>query len=95
MFENICAFAYNCVMMNIQTFREQLRGYLAGDKKITQASLSARTGVPQYAISRFLSGSDLSGRYVLPLYSLVMESTPITGTPHNGNCTHAEPTPQE
>jgi transcriptional regulator with XRE-family HTH domain len=53
-------------MNTIQEFRDALRLRLKS-KGIRQADLAVTSGVPQYAISRFLSGADLRGRYLVPL----------------------------
>lgn len=53
-------------MKDINTFREYLRATLSG-KRGAQAALVKATGIPQYAVSRFLSGKDMPGRYLLPL----------------------------
>lgn len=53
-------------MKDINTFRESLRAVLS-NKRGAQAALVKATGVPQYAVSRFLSGKDMPGRYLLPV----------------------------
>ena len=53
-------------MKTIHEFRERLRSFLDAERG-RQSSLAKQTGVPQYAISRFLSGKDLPGRYIVPI----------------------------
>lgn len=62
-------------MKTIQEFHVRLRAYI-DNGKIKQVHLARSTGVPQYAISRFLSGRDLPGRYLIPLLAAMQPSLP-------------------
>ena len=59
-------------MKTIHEFRNRLDAFLA-EAKLTQTELSQRSGVPQYTISRFLAGKDLSGRYLVPLQNTMSD----------------------
>ena len=75
------------------------------ERGLRQNALATASGVDQASISRFCREENpegMSGENVLRLYPFVYgssqrssPSTPITGTPQSGNCTHADPTPQE
>lgn len=71
--------------MNTHSFRNRLKKYMA-DKKINQIGLSAQTGVPQAAISRFLSGRDVRSGHILALLSyLPPDLMPWASSPGEGD----------
>ena len=57
-------------MKTIDDFRQALASHMK-EHRITQVVIWEKTGVPQYAISRFLSGKDLPGRYLVPLQAFM------------------------
>lgn len=61
-------------MENINTFRERVRMY-AEQERGNQAKIVKATKITQSALSRFLSGSDLSGRHVILLYTYFQSQT--------------------
>jgi len=72
-------------MKTIHEFRACLGGFLA-KAELTQTELSKKSGVPQYAISRFLAGRDISGRYLIQLQNTIAEDLPpaeVCHAPHS------------
>ena len=82
--------------MNVETLRQEVRA-LMKNHGLTQAELSARTGIPQGNISRFLSGTEMRSSYTLNLLALVQNGPGLTATPTTPPAAgaEAEPAPQE
>lgn len=59
-------------MNKIDIFRTTLRVHIDEPEK-SQSIVSKETGVPQYVISRFLSGSEIHGKHLLPLVEYLQQ----------------------
>lgn len=90
--------------MNVKTLRQEVRS-LMKNHGFTQSDLSARTGIPQPRLSRFLSGAEMRSSHTLALLALIQDSrsacapddltaTPTT-PPGDAGAADAHAAPQE